>query len=73
MVVHTFWPFTTHSSPSRTARVDSEARSEPEPGSAEELAPDLLGGEDLAQVALLLGLGAVFDDAWARPGPLRAG
>ena len=31
--VHTFWPLTIHSSPSRTARVPSEARSEPEPGS----------------------------------------
>ncbi len=33
IVVHTFWPLTTHSSPSRTARVESDARSEPEPGS----------------------------------------
>ena len=32
-LVHTFWPVTTHSSPSRTARVDSPARSEPAPGS----------------------------------------
>ena len=32
-VVHTFWPVTTHSSPSRTARVFSEARSEPDSGS----------------------------------------
>src|SRR5262249_41536320 len=32
-VVHTFWPLTTHSSPSRTARVASDARSEPAPGS----------------------------------------
>ena len=31
--VHTFWPSITHSSPSRTARVLSDARSEPEPGS----------------------------------------
>ena len=31
--VHTFWPLTTHSSPSRTARVWREARSEPAPGS----------------------------------------
>jgi len=30
---HTFCPFTTHSSPSRTARVVSPARSEPAPGS----------------------------------------
>ena len=32
-VVHTFWPVTTQSSPSRSARVASEARSEPAPGS----------------------------------------
>ena len=32
-VVHTFWPLTIHSSPSRTAVVASEATSEPAPGS----------------------------------------
>jgi hypothetical protein len=32
-VVQTFWPFTIHSSPSRTARVARLATSEPEPGS----------------------------------------
>jgi hypothetical protein len=32
-VFHTFWPEMTHSSPSRTARHDSPARSEPAPGS----------------------------------------
>ncbi len=31
--VQIFWPLTTHSSPSRTARVDSAARSEPAAGS----------------------------------------
>ena len=31
--VHTFWPLTTHSSPSRSARAWSPARSEPAPGS----------------------------------------
>ena len=31
--VHTFWPLTTKSSPSSTARVDSPARSLPAPGS----------------------------------------
>ena len=31
--LHVFCPLTTHSSPSRTARVDSPARSEPAPGS----------------------------------------
>ena len=33
LLVHMFWPLITHSSPSSTARVRSEARSEPEPGS----------------------------------------
>ncbi len=32
-VVHTFWPLTTHSSPSFTPREESPAKSEPEPGS----------------------------------------
>ena len=32
-VFHTFWPVTSQSSPSRSARVASEARSEPAPGS----------------------------------------
>ena len=32
-VVHTFCPVITHSSPSRSARVARDARSEPEPGS----------------------------------------
>ena len=32
-VVKIFWPFTTYSSPSRTARVRSDARSVPAPGS----------------------------------------
>ena len=32
-MVHTFWPLTTHSSPSRTARVARLATSEPAPGS----------------------------------------
>ena len=31
--LHTFWPLTTHSSPSRTARQPSAARSDPAPGS----------------------------------------
>jgi hypothetical protein len=31
--VHTFWPFTIHESPSRSARVATAARSEPAPGS----------------------------------------
>ncbi len=32
-VVHTFWPFTTHSSPSFTPLLESPAKSEPDPGS----------------------------------------
>ena len=32
-VLHTFWPVTYHESPSRSARVASDARSEPAPGS----------------------------------------
>ena len=32
-VVHTFWPLTSHSSPSRSAFIASEATSEPAPGS----------------------------------------
>src|SRR6202043_1187215 len=32
-LVHTFWPLTTHSSPLLTARVFSDARSEPASGS----------------------------------------
>ena len=32
-VVQTFWPVTIHSSPLRTARVLSDARSEPDSGS----------------------------------------
>ena len=32
-VVHTFCPLSTHSSPSRSARVDKPATSEPAPGS----------------------------------------
>ena len=32
-VVHTFCPLTTHSSPSRTARLDRPATSDPAPGS----------------------------------------
>ena len=32
-LVHTFWPFTIQVSPSRTARVDRPATSEPAPGS----------------------------------------
>ena len=60
-VVHTFWPVTTQSPLSLTALVFSDARSEPDVGLGEALAPDLLGGQDRLQVALLLLLAAVRD------------
>ncbi len=39
--VQTFWPLMIHSSPSRTARVCSEARSEPEDGSLNSWQPTM--------------------------------
>ncbi len=39
--VHTFWPLTIHSSPSRTARVCREARSEPDDGSLKSWQPTM--------------------------------
>ena len=61
-VVHTFWPLTIHSSPSARRGDDRPAKSEPEPGSREQLAPDLLAGEQRTQVALLLLLAPPLDD-----------
>ena len=61
-VVHTFWPLTTHSSPSRIARVDKPGDVGARAGLAEHLAPDLFAGEQRAQVALLLLVGAVRHD-----------
>ena len=58
-MVQTFWPLTTHSSPSCTARVGRPATSEPCARLGEQLAPDVLAGEDPAQVLLLQLLGAV--------------
>ena len=47
-LVHTFWPVTTHSSPSLTARVFSDARSEPASGSEKPWhqisSPERIGG-----------------------------
>ena len=65
--VQIFWPLTTHSSPSRTARVTRTARSEPGAGLAEQLAPDLLAGQQREQVAVLLLLGAGVEDRRAGP------
>jgi hypothetical protein len=52
----------THSSPSSTAVVLSDARSEPEFGLGEALAPAHRAVEDLRQEVLLLLLGAVHED-----------
>ena len=51
-LVHTFWPLTRHSSPSRVARVATPARSEPAPGSENSWhqisAPVAIGGSQRA-------------------------
>ena len=60
-MVQTFWPVTFQAPFDFTARVLSEARSEPDSGSREALAPDLLAREDRLQEALLLLVGAVGD------------
>ncbi len=59
MVVQTFWPLMTHSSPSRTARVASDATSDPAPGSENiwhQISSHVNAG---TQVALLLRVAAV--------------
>ncbi len=58
-MVQTFWPVTTHSSPSSSARVASEARSEPAPGSLNSWHQHLLVAHDRRQEAQPLLLGAV--------------
>ena len=45
-VFQTFWPLTTHSSPSRTARSRERREVGSRAGLAEELAPDLFAGEE---------------------------
>ena len=80
--VQTFWPLTTKSSPSSTARVDRPARSLPAPGLAHAEAPGHLAPQGRQRPPLDLLLGAVVeerggDDAQAlrvhRPGdvPVR--
>ena len=59
---HTFWPLTTHSSPSRTAVVVRPARSEPAPGSLNSWHHDVVTAQRGRHVALLLLLGAVHED-----------
>ena len=66
-VVHTFWPLTIHSSPSRTARVLSPATSEPAPGSLKSWHQISSVGGDAAQVAVLLLLGAPLRAPSGRP------
>ena len=69
---HTFWPLTTHSSPSRTARVARPARSEPAPGSENSWHHTLLAGEHRAQRSALAQLvAAVGDDRRRRRGPVE--
>ena len=58
----TFWPLTTHSSPSRTARVFAPGKVGPAAGLGEALAPDLLAGQQRREIALLLLVAAPGDD-----------
>ena len=58
-VVHTFWPVTTHSSPSRSARVGERREVAARARLAEELAPALLVADDRRQVSAPLLVGAV--------------
>src|SRR5205823_6028955 len=61
-VVQTFWPLTTHSSPSLTARVASPARSEPAPGSLKSWHQILLSRRERTEVPLPLPNAAVRHD-----------
>ena len=60
--VHTFWPVITHSSPSRSARVWSPARSEPAPGSLNSWQPTMSPRYMPGRYALLARLGGVGED-----------
>ena len=71
--VQIFWPLTMNTSPSRTARVPQVGEVGAGLGLAEELAPHLLTAEHRRQVALLLLLGAVHDDAPVRSARCRSG
>ena len=59
--VQIFWPLMTKSSPSSIARVVSEARSDARAGLGIALAPDHLAAQGRADPALLLLLGAEFE------------
>ena len=60
--VHTFWPVTSHSSPSRIALVWRPARSEPAPGSLNSWQPDDVAPVHLAEVGVLHLVGGVGED-----------
>ena len=70
-VFQTFWPSTTHSSPSRTARVERPARSRAGAGLAEQLTPDFLAGEQRAQEARLQLVACRGRRSWGRRGTFR--
>ena len=70
--VHTFWPLTIHSSPSLTARVGEAGEVGAGARLAEQLAPGLLAGDDVADVEVDLLLGAVGGDGRARRAAGRA-
>ena len=72
-VVHTFWPFTTYSSPSRVARVGERREVAARARLAEELAPELGAVEEPGQPTLLLRLGARDEQRRARPSRSRSG
>ena len=65
-VLQTFWPVTTHSSPSRIARVASDARSEPAPGSEKSWHHTSSLRHDRRQEAGLLLVGTPREDRRAR-------
>ena len=60
--VQIFWPLTTKSSPSRTARVRSDARSEPGLRLRHALTPDVVGAHHPGEQCPLLRVGAVLHD-----------
>ncbi len=72
-VVQTFCPVRTHSSPSRTARVASEARSEPAPGSLNSWHQRSSLAHDRREEAQALLLGAVGEQGGCGVVQARAG
>ena len=70
-VVQTFWPLTTHSSPSRSARVVRPARSEPLPGSLNSWHHAVLARDDRPQQPGLEVVGARARGSSDRPASSR--